>query len=366
MRQNLLTAVRRFCTAFVGVALLASCNLHDPNAERSEFIKVYASLEDMDDPEVEPAKALAIGVREGSYEFFVKTNVSPDELSFEWQDDQSSPWAKVEEVQEVSKGVIRVSIWTKARSAFGYYTRRTGMLMIYASDIHLGKYLRIHQGCVARYSNDCATFKSGSTNPLVADGEALWSTWTASQKENFPTTTPTSVYARNGFLRLGDNIGHGGEITTKFVDALRADSLLMVNFRAVAFQDELGKKDANKFTVEVLGGGVFKDTDGAKKLEVEIPYYNIDDPDFPTSMWNDAEFMYFVENSESSKISANTRIRLTAGSLTEMTEPNRVFVTRIYIRTINPQVDEDYFEENGGNGVDRILGLSSEKPAPEE
>lgn len=365
MRQNLLTVIRHLGAAVLGAALLASCNLVDPNAERSEYIRAYASLEDLNDPEVEPAKGLAIGVREGDYSLFIETNVKPDELSFEWQDEDSSPWAKVASVEKVKDGVLEVKLTAKARTNWGYYTRRTGMLMIYAAEKNLGKYLRIYQGCIARFSNDCSTFKSGSTNPLVADGETLWSTWTASQKENFPTTTPTSVYARNGFIKLGDNLGHGGEITTKFVDALRADSLLMVNFRAVAYQDELGKKDANKFTVEVLGGGSFLGTNGAKKLDVEIPYYNIDDEKFPASMWNDAEFMYFVEGTENNPITANTRIRLTAGSLTEVTAPNRVFVSRIYIRTINPLVDEDYVEENGGSGVDRILGLTAVTPEEE-
>ncbi len=347
---------------FVGI-LGTSCNKDDPNAERSEFIKVYDSLEEGE----EPGTFFCIGVREGTYPLILETNIPVEKLHFEWQDGDETPWGKVAGVESLGKeGLYSVNLTVKARSTYAYYTRRTGTLMISCPELDYGSFVTVAQGSIARFSNNCSNFKYGVANPLFMESDRIYSEWSAAQKEYFQTEPfkggeVSYVYGRNTNLRLGDAEGHGGCIVTPFTDELRADSLLMVSFRAVAYADAK-VSDANKVTVEILGGGIFRDTPeaGATKMELTVPHFNINSPDFPDDMWNDAEFMVFIQSSEQNPITANTQIRITSGSLSEQADTGcRVFISNVYIRRLVEDVDEDYFTENGGSGVDCILGLSS-------
>ena len=358
--QGLATLSFLSLAAFSGV----SCDKSDPNAARTEFIEVYSSL----DEDAEPlAKAGFVGVRKGDYVFYVKTNIPQDKLQFEWQDADSNPWAKISSVTPVeASDYLAVKLYVKARTAYSYYTRRSGVLMISAPEINAGKYLTVHQGCVARYSNNFATFTNGSKNPLDSDGEKNYSEWTTAQKnniltENFAGTEVSYLYGGNDFVKLGDDKGHGACLLTPFVDNFRADSLLMVSFRAIAYADKVGKDD-NKLTVEILGGGIFRDQpeQASTKMVIDVPHIKYDDPDLEKNLWNDAEFMLFVMSTDKNPITANTQIRFTSGSLqTQSSVNSRIFMDNLYVRRLSTDLDEDYFEENGGSGVDRILGLSS-------
>ena len=372
MRQRQLNPVRLSLIAAVlsiaGGALAASCNKVDPNAERSEYIRVYDSLADT----AEAKTTFAINVCKDTTTFYVRTNVDPAKISVEWQDATTSPWAKVVGVEQAGDDLLEVSLAATARAAYGYYTRRSGTLMIYAPELHLGTYLTVHQGCTARFANDFSTLKYGSSNPLDNDLETAWSSWTTSLKESLLTTpfgdgTVSYVYGGNGYARLGDDRGHGGSLTTKYVNELRLDSLLMVSFRAVAYNDGT-MKDNNRLKVEILGGGVFRDFEDSevKTMELEVPYLNPASKNFPDDMWNDAEYLLFVRSSDLNPVTGSTQIRLTSGSLTETGDNSRIYVTRMYIRRLVEDVDIDYFALNGGSGIDRILGLSSEREADDD
>lgn len=368
MRQIQMNASRllSFLSAAVlmGAAAFAgtSCQREDPNAERDEYIRVYGSA-DIDE---EASTSVVVGVRAGTYPLYLRTNVPFEKLQFEWQDDGTSPWASVGEVVPGDEaGLYVINLKVKARSSYAYYTRRTGMLMISVPELNLGTYVKVNQGCTARFSNNCANFKYGVAHPLFTAGERIYSGWSTTQKAYF-STEPSSdgvsyLYGRNGNLRLGDDEGHGACLITPFTDALRADSLLMVSFRAAAFADDM-QRDDNKLRVEILGGGIFRDDPSAEQrvMEIEVPNFDSSDPDFPASMWNDGEFMLFIQSSDRYPVTANTRIRFSAGSLDAPSETNsRIYMSNFYIRRLVEGVDEDYFAENGGSGVDRILGLVS-------
>ncbi len=357
--QLLSATVLLGAVAFAGV----SCNRVDPNAPRSEYIEVYDSLDD----EAEPKTAFSISVKADTTVFYVRTNVDPAKIEVEWQDASTSPWAKVVGVEQQGKGLLAVSVAAGSRTTYGYYTRRSGMLMIYARELNLGSYITIHQGCVARFANDCANFKYGAADPNITDGETIYSAWNSNQKgyfstQSFGTGTISYLFGRYGYLKLGDALGHGACLITPYTNDIAKDSLLMVSFRAVAYNDAT-TKDNNKFTVEIIGGGEYRDfEESVKKMEFTAPYYDINDPDYPANIWNDGEFMLFFRGTDANKLSSNTQIKITAGSLTEKADVNsRLFVTRVYIRRLDVKVDEDYFEMNGGSGIDTILGLTSEE-----
>lgn len=248
-----------------------------------------------------------------------------------------------------------------------YYTRRTGMLILAASDgeLNYNRIIPIHQGSTARVSNDFATLKYGKTDPRFTDGETPIDNWTTAQKNlGFTSTTiegeeVAHCYGKNGYLKLGDDKGHGADLISPYTNTLRNDSLLMVSFRAVAFTDYMtGARDDNKITVEVLGGGVIRDFAQSEKttIDLEAGYYDISSEEFPEDMWEGHDFLVFVAGTKANPITANTRVRIICGSLTQNSAVNnRIYLDNFYIRRLQ-KVEEDYFAENNGSGKDIILG----------
>ena len=166
-------------------------------------------------------------------------------------------------------------------------------------------------------------------------------------------------YGKNGYLKLGDDKGHGADLISPYTNTLRSDSLLMVSFRAVAFTDYMtGARDDNKITVEVLGGGVIRDFAQSEKttIDLEAGYYDISSEEFPEDMWEGHDFLVFVAGTKANPITANTRVRIICGSLTQNSAVNnRIYLDNFYIRRLQ-KVEEDYFAENNGSGKDIILG----------
>lgn len=352
------------------LAAAVSCKTADLNAVRSESIEVYQTLTAEAEKE-EPVNEVSIGVLEGDYQIFVKTNT---DITPTWQDDQTSPWAKVVSYEPcpTNPAYHIVTLHAKRLATTCYYTRRTGMLLLGDPSRNLGFYLKVHQGCIARISGNFSFLKYGTADPRLSTGDKIYAQWSAADMSYKYTSTPFAgvdesekvafLYGKNGYVRLGDDKGHGADIITPYADAMRADSLLMVSFKAVAFTELDGTKDANKISVEVLGGGVIKDQEASEgtRIEFEAPYYDLNDDEFPSSMWDGSDFLVFVKGTQLNPITANTQIRITAGSLTKVTSPNRVFVDNIYVRTLNEKLDPDFYTLNGGSGPDKILGQKVE------
>ena len=241
------------------------------------------------------------------------------------------------------------------------------MLILAASDgeLNYNRIIPIHQGSTARVSNDFATLKYGKTDPRFTDGETPIDNWTTAQKNlGFTSTTiegeeVAHCYGKNGYLKLGDDKGHGADLISPYTNTLRNDSLLMVSFRAVAFTDYMtGARDDNKITVEVLGGGVIRDFAQSEKttIDLEAGYYDISSEEFPEDMWEGHDFLVFVAGTKANPITANTRVRIICGSLTQNSAVNnRIYLDNFYIRRLQ-KVEEDYFAENNGSGKDIILG----------
>ena len=345
--------------------VVSSCVHNDPNAERSEFIDVYANLD-----QEEPATTYSVGVEGGEFRLYVKSNV---EFSAQWQDDASTPWATVESVTKEDDNTSVVKLNVSPRSTYAYYTMRTGTLMLMAPELSLGTYVTINQGLYARLSSDFAWSKYGTADPRKDDGTPFseWSQtnigrgWTSTKIEG---TKGPFFYGKNGYVLLGDDKGHGADLYTPFVNDLISDSLLVVTFRAVAYTDLEGNKDANKLSVEVVGGGVLRDGfdsgERKTKMDIELPYYDMQDEKFPSSMWKGTDFMIGVISAPNSPITGNTRIHFVAGDMSGAEgTPNRVYMDNIYIRRIavsKTYEDVDLWKTNGSSGLDKVLGNKEE------
>lgn len=368
MKKTLTKSLMQFalgqaCVALTLTAALFTVSCEQPeNSVRSEVIEVYTGLD-----EIEPVDQASVLVVGGLHQLYVKSNVA---FTASWEDGETTPWATIVDQETVEGGYRVITLDVKRRNKTPYYTRRTGTLVLAANNegLNYNKYIKIHQGSLARVSSDFAWSKYGSSDPRLDDGVAF-NSWTQTMKDKgFRSTTIVGqegphFYGKNGFVQLGDAAGHGADMYSPFASDLRYDSLLMVSFRAVAHTDyKTGAKDGNKFTVEVVGGGVIADfaEQGVTKIELEAKNFDPASELFPNDMWDGTEFMIFVLSTEANPLTVNTAIRITSGSLEEPTAtPNRLYVDNFYIRRV-VEGEEPYFEENGGSGVDKIMAAEEE------
>ncbi len=360
-------ALGQACAALTLTAALftVSCEQHT-NSERSESIKVYVDLEDME----ESVDAASVRVVGGLHQIYVKSNVA---FTASWEDGESSPWATiVEDVVDPATGLHVITLDVKRRNKTPYYTRRTGTLILQANNegLNYNKYVQIHQGAVARVSSDFSWLNYGDADPRIEDGAVSASNWNQGQKDRgwnstlIPGEETLHFYGKKGYVQLGDNAGHGADFYSPYTGDIRYDSLLMVSFRAVAHTDyKTGAKDNGKFTVEVIGGGVIADFMETGKTSIDLEAKNLDPSTdaFPSDMWDGTEFMVFVVGTEDNPLTVNTRIRIKCGSLeAPATTNSRLYVDNFYIRRVT-EIDEDYFEQNGGSGVDKIMAATDEE-----
>lgn len=336
--------------SLLALTMVFSCGKDQGEVLRKEYIDFYKSVDDE-----AASKVVSVTVMGGTASFTVRSNV---EFTASWQDDLKSPWAAVESLEKKGDDLYELTLSFRPRSSGAYYTRRTGTLLLSAPSEQLGSFITVHQGLTTPVASDFSWSKYGTSDPRKLDG-TVYSQWINNDKNRgWVTADDEAVYGKNGFLMLGDETGKGGSICSPFYEGIRKDSLAAVSFRAVAFTDKDGNKDGNKFTVEIIDGGVFRDN-GSTKMELEAPYADITASDYPANFWNGADFLVGIVSSDQNPFTGNTRIRISAsGSGT----PNRVFIDNFYIRTIDMKNgDEDIWTSNGGSGKDNLLGAPTVK-----
>ena len=336
----------------------------DPNADRTDTLDVYASLDDE-----EPLSVVNVSVQGGPQRIWVKSNV---DFKAQWQDELDKPWLRIQGVEQVSDGVYAIDVVADPIHSYPYYTRRSGTLLLSSPENSFGNFMTVQQGLTARLSSDMSWSKYGSSNPLKLDG-ALSSTWTATDRDRhwdstvLPGQEDAYLYAKNGYLQLGDDEGHGADLFTPYMDAnhMRVDSLLVLSFRAVAYNDKKGNKDANKLSVEILGGGVLRDDPSKTRIDLEVPYFNPSAEDVTADMWEGSYFMVGFIKTDRSPFTGDTRIRFSAGDLSGAAgKTSRIFIDNVYIRRIVDDPvknihDQDIWTLNGGSGADRLLPVET-------
>lgn len=345
------------------LTLPSSCTKEE-NGARSEYIEIYRSLPGPDSPSPAPLNEFCVDVRENTTRLYVKTNT---DVTPSWQDANETPWAEVISYKPSSQeGIYELDLKVSRINSGIYYTRRSGTLTLSNPDICFGKFFKVHQGAVGRYSCNMSSLDYGNGNPLSEDGVTIYEKWSSTVKNSCDFTTTTFggsdeayLYGLKGYVRLGDAQGHGADLITPYISNLRADSLLMASFNAVSYVSSLGVKDNNKFKVEVLGGGVIADyaAEGRTEIEFNAGYFDPFSTGFPSNMWTGTSWLVFIKGTAANPITANTRIRIIAGDINKESQtPTRLFVDNIYLRRLVPGVDEDYYSENEGSGPDKILG----------
>ena len=314
--------------ASAGLFAVQSCTDEGLNDPRKETIEVHA-LEDCSD---EPLTACCLGVMGGASELYVKSNV--DQFNVFWQDAAPTPWARVTSCEKTSRtGVWKVGIEFNPRSEGCLYYRRGGTLSISAAEQNLGMFLPVYQGAATRVQDHFDSFAYGSSDPHVDEGEVNIDQWSTTLKnkgfdsEKVGSANSVACYARNGYLKLGDSNGNKGSLITPYNELYRYDSLLVVT------KDNLPQETT--------------------RIMLTAPYINIDAED-PSQMWGeDSWYMVFIEETEKSPLTTNTRIKITSGESGEGL--SRLFVDDICVMRLVDGLDEDYFKLNQGSGKDKIL-----------
>jgi len=340
-----------------GPLLLTSCRQDDPNRERKEYIEVYSSPEALQDGE-DPVTELSVTVMGGTAVIPVKSNV---EFTASWQDQFTTPWAKVSDVRKTGDNQYEVVLSFAKRYSFGYYTRRYGMLMLTAPSLDLGSFVTVNQGLVPRLSCDFSWSKYGTSDPRKLDGVPYsgWTTYDKSRGWVPEDAEDSKVYGKNGFIMLGDENGTEAMIQSPYAEEIRSDSLAVVSFRAVAYTDVDGVKDCNKFTVEITGGGVFRDN-GETVMSFEAPYADPASEGYPGNYWDGSEYLLGIISTAQSPFTSDTRIVIRTGGTAAAGKPSRLLVDNFYIRRIVESAgDEDLYLANGGSGKDNLLGAPS-------
>lgn len=88
----------------------------------------------------------------------------------------------------------------------------------------------------------------------MTTNEKLIGDWTEAQKEYQWSSTIAKeedkayCYGKFGFIRLGDDQGHGADLITPYITDIVRDSVLLVSFDAVAYTEE----DEKKITINWL------------------------------------------------------------------------------------------------------------------
>lgn len=351
--KKTLSAILFTALVLFSVCSCAEKGLNDP---RKEKIEVHL-LEDCSD---EPLEAFCLSVLGGTADFYIRSDV--DGFNAFWQDAAPLPWAKVTLFEKTgTNDVWHLQLEYSERSDACLYYRRGGMLSLVAPSQELGTFLPVYQGPAVRVQDHFDSFAYGSSNPHVDDGEVHIEKWSTALKDKGFDSEPigdavkSACYAGNGYIKLGDAEGNKGSLLTPYNELYRYDSLLVVTFRASAYQTSDGTKDENGFSVEVVGGGVIRDLQQKEQTSIMLtaPYINPDAEDV-SHMWGaDSYFMVFVAETEKSQLTTSTRIKISSGESGEGT--SRLFIDDICVMRLVDGLDEDLYSMNQGSGPDRIL-----------
>ena len=268
---------------------------------------------------------------------YIKSNV--DYKAFFEADDEEedvpSDWIRIVEIQRnYQPGIDQMVLEIDPHP--GTFEERKGCISLLTDVEFLNDFIPIIQGFPARVED--ANFdwlKYGSTDPLETKGEMPINNWATTQKdegwESIPAEEdgPIYCYGKNGYIRLGDDAGHGANLLTPYAPKIKEDTAVMVRFNAIAYAALDGTQDNNKLTVKVTGGGQF--FDGTTTKELTLNYLDPTAEDLPTAMWKDSQQEFIIVSHPKNLFTSNTRIELMAGEYNMPSGNTRIFIDNFYL-----------------------------------
>jgi len=309
--------------------LLMSCT-DEENFDRKEYV-VFS--ETTDKKPISSDSVIYCNVEGGTKTFYIFSNVEYD--YFIRTKDKNEEWVKIigaDYLEDIGATRIVLEI-----SPIDTYEKRTATLTISSGEYYLGRYVVFSQGFKNLFTDGFEWLGYGTSSPFETSKETLIAAWTQNQKAKGWTSSIAEgkeaayCYGKNGYLKLGtENVG--ADLLTPYFSGLTGEKVLLYSFNAVAYTSGTGVQDANKLTLKIEGGGDFS-TGGTTKT-IDLGYYNYEDPDLSSSMWNNSAYQCYVVSTNGNPITANTRLRFITGE--SVLEPaNRVFIDNVSMYSID-------------------------------
>lgn len=148
-------------------------------------------------------------------------------------------------------------------------------------------------------------------------------------------------YGKNGYVKLGDEDGHGANLLTPYDPAIRNDTAAMVRFNAIAYAAADGTKDNDELTVRITGGGQF--ADGTTEKTVRVGHLDPTAEELPTAMWENSQQEFIIFSHPKNPFTSNTRVELMAGKYEMESGNTRIFIDNLYVLRLKWYDFEDLF-----------------------
>lgn len=202
---------------------------------------------------------------------YIRSNVAY-QVGFEGEKEESGElpaeeWLNVDEIKRgVRPGIDELVLLITPHTES--YVERKGCISLHTDVEFLNEFIAVVQGFpkyTKDYEGNFDWLKYGSAEPLETRGETPIDSWTADQKKMGLESTPAQeggtayCYGKNGYVKLGDDAGHGANLLTPYDPGIRNDTAAMVRFNAIAYATADGTKDNDELTVRITGGGQFAD-----------------------------------------------------------------------------------------------------------
>lgn len=313
--------------SFILLFSFLSCSDSEPS--RSQYLVVSDTLS------MEPVFSVYCQSKGGLDTLYVYTN---EEFNVEFQTaDRDESWVSIEKTEEVSNDFLRLVLrYTPVTEM----TARTGMLNFSIPDFYLGQYIKFTQGFTNRFKDDFGWLIFGSRDPFDETGETLWANWQSSlQAKGWISTIMEDdnarLYGKNGLLKLGD-AEFNADVISPYVTNVLSDSILMLEFKAVAYTSPLGVKDNDELTITVLNGGLF--ANGTDTEKIKVGHFDHTSENLIASMWDNKTFKLFLEAPKGNEFTQKLSFRFFAGN--EEGTPNRIYLDDVNVYRVG---EGDYY-----------------------
>jgi len=262
------------------------------------------------------------------------------QVGFEGEKEESGElpaeeWLNVDEIKRgVRPGIDELVLLITPHTES--YVERKGCISLHTDVEFLNEFIAVVQGFpkyTKDYEGNFDWLKYGSAEPLETRGETPIDSWTADQKKMGLESTPAQeggtayCYGKNGYVKLGDDAGHGANLLTPYDPGIRNDTAAMVRFNAIAYAAADGTKDNDELTVRITGGGQF--ADGTTEKTVRVGHLDPTAAELPTAMWKNSQQEFIIFSHPKNPFTSNTRMELMAGKYEMESGNTRSFIDNL-------------------------------------
>lgn len=308
----------------VGI-IFSSCDKNENTREISDFvISESIHLEDKIDS-IYPAS-----IEGGKDTLFIHTS---KEFKISSETNHEEKWVTVDNVEKLSNTLTQVIIDIKPLSET--FEKRSNVLSFITDDLD-GGFVSMSQGYVRRFNDNFNWLRYGALNPLDEGREVLIKDWTTAQMANGWTSTVgvdqevAFLFGRFEHVKLGTDM-YGADLISRNIGGIERDSIIILNFNALAYSPLFADKDGNKLTIELQNGCTFLDNTTIKT--VDLNYFDSQSALIEQNLWNNSFHSYYLKKPDNNTVISTIRVKFTTGSDIS-TVSNRIIMDNFNIYSV--------------------------------